>query len=349
MSRVERLFFAAMVAGPLGAQSDRGAIVGFVTAKDDGRPLPYADVTVERFGLAAFASTAGQFHVDGVPPGPISIRVRRLGFTPLTVTVTVRAGVTDTIRVALAALALELDRVHVTDALCPNAAPSADTAVLAILQQVQMNAERNRLLVREYPFESTLERTFGNAEPDPQGVGAHERRRVIAVDTVVLPSEHAWRYAPGNLVQPVTEDGPVAAREKMVVPQLVDFADEPFVAAHCFRYTGRETVDGQRLIRVDVEPTKAVRDPDVRGSLYLDTLTFQIQRSTLYLERPTARGVLEVRVDTWFREVFSALPVIDRVSMRTTLRGASRGGRAPAASTEDHRLLDIRFLQDKPD
>src|SRR5205809_1670999 len=53
--------------GQTRATGDRGIIIGLVTAKDNGRPLPFADIAVERHGLAAFASAAGQFRIEDLP------------------------------------------------------------------------------------------------------------------------------------------------------------------------------------------------------------------------------------------------------------------------------------------
>ena len=102
------------------------------------------------------------------------------------------------------------------------------------------------------------------------------------------------------------------------------------------------------MIRVDFEPIKAIREPDVRGSLYFDARSYEIQRSTLYLERPSPLSladVWEVQVNTWFREIFPTLPVIDRVSQKTTARSIMDGRRALDNATEEHRLLDLRFAR----
>ena len=64
-----------------------------------------------------------------------------------------------------------------------------------------------------------------------------------------------------------------------------------------------------------------------------------------------------VRVDTWFREVFSALPVIDRICETTTVRNVMGGAardrndnplRPDQAAVEAQRLLDLRFIGEAP-
>jgi hypothetical protein len=341
--------FAQQPIGSIG-----GGVVGYVTAQATGEPLSLADVAVEQLGLATFATTAGIFRLRGLPAGPVTIRVRRIGFRPAMVNLTIVAGRDDTVRVALVRVALELERVRVTDALCPHR-PGGDTVTLAILDQIQMNAERNRLLARAYPFVSSMERTIGNEK------GASGRILAITgkpapVDTILVNGELDWRYAPGDLIVPTEVDTLTGARDKMMVPQLMDFADTTFVDTHCFRYAGLTVIDSQPRIRVDFEPIKSIRDPDLRGSMYLDATSYQIGRTTLLMERRSpvapATDTWDVRVDTWFREVLPALPVVDRICMRTTGRTMTKDGEMPmkgGAAIEMQRLIDFRFERDSPD
>jgi hypothetical protein len=135
----------------------------------------------------------------------------------------------------------------------------------------------------------------------------------------------------------------------MYVPQLVDIGSTTFVAAHCFRFAGLREIDGRRLVTVDVEPTKDVKTPDVKGSLYLDPSNYQIVRSSLYMEMTAPANRLETwetHLDTWFREILPALPVIDRVCKRMSVR--TQRGLQPTASAEAQRLLDLRFLNGTP-
>lgn len=335
------------------APSLGGTIVGYVTAKSTNEPLAFADVTVEQLRISTFAGSDGAFLIRGVPPGPTTVRVRRLGFAPAVVNVSVVADRTDTVRVALAPIGLELASVRITDAVCPRRPTTgADTATLVILGQIRLNAERTQLLAHEFPFVSSMERTIADEQRSESSRNA--RRRVVRVDTTPVAGEHEWRYAPGNLVVR-NDDASSGAKEKMIVPQLIDFAGDTFVDAHCFRYIGLVSIDGERRIRVDFEPTKAIREPDLRGSMYLDTASYQIVRTTLLMEHPSplapATEMWDVRVDTWFREILPALPVIDRVCMRTTARQVTVGGEraiAGRAAVEQQRLIAFRFERGGP-
>jgi len=207
-----------------------------------------------------------------------------------------------------------------------------------------VNAERNRLLARDYPFVASMERTIGDA-PTPLG-NRTERAKPIRIDTVSIAAEHDWHYEPGNLFQRAEgEASQRLASEKMIVPQLADFGEDAFINSHCFRYAGIVTDDGRRRARVEFEPNKSVREPDVGGSMYLDPMSYEITHTTLRVERPRGSDTWETRIDTWFRALLPALPIVDHVCSRTTIRTVtSRGERiGPRAAVESQRLLNIEF------
>jgi hypothetical protein len=333
------------------AATGRGSVIGIVTSKEGGVAVPYADLLVEPFSVAAFTGAQGSFRLTQVPAGPLRLRVRRIGFLPASATVTVRADATDTLRIELPSVALRLSQVRVTDAVCPNrAARAVDSSIVTILQQVQLNAYRVRLLSTEHPFEMLLQRTIANEGLDPYTTVRRVIVDTVTVDTITATVDHGWRYEPGALIRKGEPTGNrrLGAPERMVVPQLIDFAEPAFVASHCFRFAGVVALDGRKMIRVDLEPTKDVRTPDVRGSLYFDTLSYQVQRSTLFVDRPSplqAGDFWLTRVDTWFKEIAPSLPVIERVTQRTTLRTVQKADAWPGqAATEEQRLLGMRFI-----
>ncbi len=107
---------AALVLGT--AQQARaqgtGSIRGRIT--DAGTQRPIADVQIGIAGsvLGAVTSQTGEFLLANVPSGERTVTVRRIGFTPVTRTVTVPAGAQATLDVQLAASATTLDQVVVT-------------------------------------------------------------------------------------------------------------------------------------------------------------------------------------------------------------------------------------------
>jgi len=150
-----------------------------------------------------------------------------------------------------------------------------------------------------------------------------------------------------------TEDDEAAeAPEKMIVPQLIDIADEVFTDNHCFKYAGVSKVDGVRRIQIDFEPIKTLREPDVRGSMFLDTASYQLVRSDFVMERPSYLHPTEetwvIRVSTWFREVLPALPIVDRICTRTTSQYVARSGGPRGAAIETQRFIDLRFEHESP-
>ena len=104
----------------LGAQSPAtGVVAGRVTARaDSGAPTPIAGATVVAPGLRdarAITDDDGRFRLEGVPSGPLTVRVRRLGYRGVARTLRVPAGDTARVDIALEAEARLLDPVR-TDA-----------------------------------------------------------------------------------------------------------------------------------------------------------------------------------------------------------------------------------------
>jgi hypothetical protein len=247
-----------------------------------------------------------------------------------------------------------LNGIRVTDALCPHR-EGGDTATATILSQIRLNAERNQLLVRLFPFVSSMERFIGTEVGAPGRIRGVDGRGLPRPDTITVNAGRDWQYAPGKLIVPTAGEPMDDARESLMVPQLIDFADDPFVDAHCFRYAGIADVDGERRIRVDFEPIKSIRDPDLRGSMYLDTASYELVRTTVFMERPSpvapSTDRWDVRVDSWFREILPALPVIDRICMRTTGRTTKLGGDRPmngGAALESQRMIALDFEHGGP-
>jgi carboxypeptidase family protein/TonB-dependent receptor-like protein/TonB-like protein len=106
------LFVAAALApAVLAAQRDSlGTIAGVVT-DSAGAALAGAEVHVGQDGVWSGAN--GRFHLAGLRAGNAELRIRRLGFCPDTIAVTVPAGATATITVPLARCAPTLAPVVV--------------------------------------------------------------------------------------------------------------------------------------------------------------------------------------------------------------------------------------------
>ncbi len=109
-----------------------GAIRGRIT--DGARGAPLADVQIQVVGTRLGATTAatGEYTVLAVPAGVRSVTVRRLGFQPVTRTVTVTAGGTATLDVALSVSAVNLSEVVVTGSAAPTEKRKIGTSIASL-------------------------------------------------------------------------------------------------------------------------------------------------------------------------------------------------------------------------
>ncbi|HEU4720230.1 MAG TPA: carboxypeptidase regulatory-like domain-containing protein [Gemmatimonadaceae bacterium] len=95
------------------AQSPR-ALVGLV--KDSlGHAIAGAEVRARGNVVVAFSDDSGRFHVAQMPVGARGVFVRRLGFAPTRVPITVGAGVIDSVRVTLRAIVHALPEITVQE------------------------------------------------------------------------------------------------------------------------------------------------------------------------------------------------------------------------------------------
>src|SRR6266513_2158885 len=74
----------------------QGRITGTVTAAQDGRPIPGAAVTVVGTNRTGATDASGRYEIADAPSGTQLVRVRLLGFAPLTQTVWVPYPTTTT-------------------------------------------------------------------------------------------------------------------------------------------------------------------------------------------------------------------------------------------------------------
>jgi TonB-dependent SusC/RagA subfamily outer membrane receptor len=110
------LILVLAIASPflLAAQTPTGTISGRVTDAALGRGLPDVQVTVSGTRIGTVTGPNGEYTLAGVPAGPRTIVVRRIGYQPSTQNVQVGAGATATVDVALGVSAINLSEVVVT-------------------------------------------------------------------------------------------------------------------------------------------------------------------------------------------------------------------------------------------
>lgn len=333
------------VAIPSVAPAQSGTIRGIVVAADNGERLGYTIVSQLPDGKEQFTSDSGTFTLIDVPAGPVRVRFRHLGFTPRDTTVTVVAAQTTTVRIALTRVVLTLSTMHVVaDRQCTQPGPpdpTVDSTLAAVFDQLQQNADRYRLLMREYPFRSAYEVT--DAAVRPTGIIATIEARA---DTVV--SDDRWTYAPGRVVR---DRGRIGAWVN--IPTLDVFADPRFVDAHCFWYGGLAPVDGDTLLRVDFRVSDRIDDPDLDGAMFLDPRTYLIRRTRLTLSRlPRSlnngdSAVIVTRFDELLPGVPFIADILSTLHMKPNVHGS--GPTQLLATEEERRRVGVRFRDRTPE
>ena len=328
----------------LRAQTPTGTVAGVVVSQESGMTLPYGVVAVPALGRERFTTVNGSFILDDLPAGPVRLMVRRLGYTPKELTVTVHEGMTDTIRVELARVAVKLAAMEVRAyPECKHPGPphpGSDSALATVFTQLHMNAVQYRLLARSYPFAYAVASTLGHFAKD--GTLGITRRDTIRIDG--LPK---WKYKPGKIVSRSNIRG---HRGELFVNvlTLIDFADSEFIANHCFHNGGLTQTDSATQFRIDFIASSKIRAPDFSGSIYVDTATYQIRKSVLrVVPVPPIRGMTEMEVTTRFDEVLPSIPVIAKVSSLQTFNTELRGVQISSAFDEQ-RLIQFVFLGPRP-
>lgn len=336
------LLTVGLAASMVAAQETSGTIVGLVVDHESGAPLPYSVVAVPSLAIRRFSTDSGTFVLREVPQGSRIVHIRRLGYAPKEVTVSVRAGARDSIRVELTRIAVKLAPVHVrADPPCttPGLRAVQDSSLATVLTQFLMNGEQYRLLSETYPFVYTHERLSSSKLKSGD-------LRVDAVDTLLVASKRKWRYRPGTIL--TRAGGRRGGGTFFNVPTLLELADPLFVDNHCFVGGGIDHVDGLDLIRIDVIAWSRIKNPDVNGSIFLDPHTFQIRRSVLRLSRPPkVAGLIGMEVTTVFQEALPSIPVVSEVYGVQTYDKPSRW-RDYVAAYEHHQLIGFRFVGARP-
>ena len=336
------LLAGALAAAPLAAQGTTNTVVGLVVAQESGERLAHSVIAVPSLDIHHFSDDSGTFVLRQLPPGSFVLHVRRLGYAPKDLMLTVRAGVQDSLRVELTRVAMKLAPVHVhADPMCttPGLGAVKDSVLTTLLTQLRMNGEQYRLLAERYPFVYSQERIISSELTNGE-------TRIDTIDTVVVASKPPWRYRPGHIL---TRPGRRQRGELIFnIPTLLDFADRLFLDNHCFVDGGLDTVDGTDLLRIDLIAWREIKTPDVNGSIFLDPETFQIRRSVLRLSRsPKVKGLLDLEVSTVFQEALASIPIVTQVLAVQRFDPRARRS-AFVAGYEHHRLVGFRFVGARP-
>lgn len=312
---------------------------GTVVALESGQPLGFSIVTLEPRIGKQFTDAGGRFVFESLPRGTYVLSVRQIGYAPLDTQIVIADESATLVRVALRRLAVELPPVTVTPKRCtrPGRPDSSDAALLAVFSQLEENAKRFELLADSYPYRYTLEiaeRTVNQRGDTGRSIVrklefTSRNASTYARGGVVGPSYPPWE--PGGLV--IETGGPEY------------FANTSFIANHCFHLSGRDTIGGETLVRVDFDPGERVWSADLSGAAFLDSLTYELRYMETNLTHPEETdldGVRTIVARTRFRNVAPGVPLQDWMVVVTTYRSR----RSKRIQTQ--RTLDVRFLRRRP-
>lgn len=109
-----RVGFMLALAAPLVAHAQTTTLVGLIR-DSTGNGIPGVEVWLRGSDLYTHTNDAGGFRMPNSPVGAVKVTVRRMGYEQTTVDLTLRAGQTDSLVVALSAIAASLPGVLVED------------------------------------------------------------------------------------------------------------------------------------------------------------------------------------------------------------------------------------------
>lgn len=337
---------ASLLAPPRAAAREPGptsvTIHGTVVAAGTHEPLAFSIVAL-RPGLSDhFTGQDGTFRFTDVAPGTYRLIVRQIGYTPVDSIMIVRGDSDITLRIELAHLAVVLPPITVTGrTTCTTPGPpqrAVTPALAAVFDQLLENARRFELLADSFPFRFVHERAYHTVTSGADTLAA-------AVDTIEQTSreERQQRYRPGQVVH--WGRGPFRDQRVVLLPALTQLADTAFISRHCFRLAGRDTIDGETLVRLDFAPSVGLGSADLEGGAYLDSLTYQLRYTRVSVTKPERAlpDVAALVATTRFREIAPGIMLHDHVRAVTVLRTPARSSR-PAQRIEEQRLLSVDTL-----
>jgi TonB-dependent SusC/RagA subfamily outer membrane receptor len=104
-----------LVTGVATAQATSGTITGRITDATTGQPITLAQVNIVGTNVGGQTNADGRFTLRGIKPGPVEIRILRVGFTEQRRNATVTAGQTLSLDVSMGAVAVQLSPVVTTE------------------------------------------------------------------------------------------------------------------------------------------------------------------------------------------------------------------------------------------
>lgn len=320
-------------------------LTGKVIAEATGSPLPYSTVTIDQIGKERFTDETGTFIYFAVPPGKYKVRIRQLGYTPLDSTLQLSATSATPV-FSLVRIPSTLEDVNVSAPVRQCIVPEengfvGDADLATVLGEARKNAQRERLLRRTYPFEYKLAQSHDTYD-------TRDSTHHVVYDTITFRSDDIWNYRKGKVISPDRNKifGEVRV---MRLPTLTDLADNRFMLAHCFKYSGVTNDEGVPAHRIDFAPLPEILAPDVEGSLFLDSASYLIKRAEFRLTKggTIKPAVLGMTVTTTYREILPNVALFDVIQSVQPLP-PNAPGEHPTEFRQVQNLLTFRFLYGGP-
>lgn len=324
------------------ASAPQPSLRGSVVTAETGAPLGFSIVTLHPNAGKQFTDASGVFLFPNIPAGTYLLSVRQIGYVPVDTQIAVRDDGPTSIVVVLRHIAVELPAITVLGhSTCTKPGPpdrQITPALAAVFDQLIENARRLELLADSYPFRYRLERAARDVTRRGDSLRA-------SVDTIEFDqNETRRRYRPGRVVSPGW--GPYAGQTVVRLASLHELGDSAFHQTHCFRLGGRDTIDGERFVRIDFEPVDRLRSSDIAGSAFLDSITYGLRYTETRLTRPersVLRNVRSVVARTRFRDIAPGIALQDYVRAVWTFRAGF-----PPTRVETQRLLTVQFRHPPP-
>ena len=326
---------------PGAARAQGGVIRGTITDAEGGT-LGYSVVAVLPEEHRLLTDDVGRFVINGLAPGRYHLSARHLGYLPLDTIVTVGADSAPLLDLRLTHITVRLGEMRVVaPGPCVHPGPpdpDTDLSLAIIFGQLRENADRAITLGAQYPFVFQMERRMLQQMPDGN-------MRPAGLDTLVIDGGASWMYRRGQVITMVNDHG--RSTRQLNIPGLVQLADSEFHNAHCFTYGGVEKINRKRFVRVDFTPFVNIDTPDLEGSVYLDPESYQIMRLVMVLTHPEKADatIREMRVTSSFREIVSAIAILDSAEGVTTF-DVPRG--SPVVHTERQKTVRVVFTHRTP-
>jgi hypothetical protein len=299
----------------------QGILTGVVRDSATGQPVGYALVELAGGRQQVFAGATGRFRLTGVGSGPAGLRVRQIGYHPVTLDLRVeaeaRAGTAPVeLAVSMRRRALVLPELVARGDACPG---MRDAGALApeggtILEEAYQNAERILTLERAFPF--VMHYQLGTTILDSSYV-----RIGGEIDTIRRDSRTSSAYRAGRVVE-----RPGTRLERINAFTTSDIAGAEFQRTHCFWYSGRDSVAGLTGFRIGFAPRPEVRTVDWAGSLLVDSASMSLLRADARVVNLPRRGteVLSVVCTIFYRPILPSLPQEHEARCVSTRRGPPR-------------------------